>query len=134
MSSLTSLLTTLRALASDRIDPHDIAREWSELNAQAYDASVDARESGLIAADRVIDIHFADFMSDPFAQIRRIYEKFDLDYTDVADVRMRAYLAEHSNEEHGMHTHRFEDTGLDVGEARERVKRYMDYFDVPSEV
>ncbi len=134
MSSLTSLLATLRALASDRVDPHDIAREWSELNAQAYDASVDARESGLIAPDRVIDIHFADFMSDPFAQIRRIYEKFDLDYTDVADVRMRAYLAEHSNEEHGRHTHRFEDTGLDVGEARERVKRYMDYFDVPSEV
>ncbi len=134
MSSLTSLVATLRALASDRVDPHDIAREWSELNAQAYDASVDARESGLIAPDRVIDIHFADFMSDPFAQIRRIYEKFDLDYTDAADVRMRAYLAEHSNEEHGRHTHRFEDTGLDVGEARERVKRYMDYFDVPSEV
>jgi hypothetical protein len=134
LSSLTSLLTTLRALASDRIDPHDVAREWSELNAQAYDTSVDARESGLIAPDRVIDIHFADFMSDPFAQIRRIYEKFDLDYTDEVDARMRAYLAEHSDEEHGKHTHRFEDTGLDVGEARELVKRYQDYFDVPSEV
>ena len=134
MSSLTSLLTTLRALASDHIDPHDVALEWSELNAQAYDASVDARESGLVAPDRVIDIHFADFMSDPFAQIRRIYEKFDLHYTDAVDSRMRAYLAEHSDEEHGKHAHRFEDTGLDVDEARARVRRYQDYFDVPSEV
>ncbi|MFP6605699.1 MAG: sulfotransferase, partial [Myxococcota bacterium] len=81
VSSLTSLLTTLRALASDRVDPHDIAREWSELNAQAYDASIEARESGLIAPDQVIDIHFHDFMADPFAQIQRIYAKFGLDYT-----------------------------------------------------
>lgn len=134
VSSLTSLLTTLRALASDRVDPHDIAREWSELNAQAYDASIEARESGLIAPDQVIDIHFHDFMADPFTQIQRIYAKFGLDYTDAADARMRAYLAEHSDEEHGKHAHRFEDTGLDVGEARERVARYVDYFDIPSEV
>ncbi len=134
LSSLTSLLTTLRALASDRIDPHDIAREWSELNAQAYDASIDARESGLIDPSRVIDIHFAEFRADPFASIRRIYEKFDIDYTPAADRLMRAYLETHSDEEHGRHTHAFEETGLDVGEARARVKRYQEYFDVPSEV
>ena len=134
VSSLTSLLTTLRALASDRIDPHEIAREWSELNAQAYDASIDARENGLIAPDRVIDIHFHDFMADPFAQIRRIYDRFGLDYNDAVDERMRSYLAEHSDQEHGKHVHRFEDTGLDVGEARERVQRYVDYFDVQREI
>ena len=82
----------------------------------------------------VIDIHFHDFMADPFAQIQRIYAKFGLDYTAAADARMRAYLAEHSDEEHGKHAHRFEDTGLDVGKARERVARYVDYFAIPSEV
>ena len=134
LSSLTSLLTTLRALASDRVDPHDIAREWSELNAQAYDASISARESGLIAPSQVIDIHFTEFMADPFAAIRRIYDNFDIEYTAEADTRMRAYLAAHGDDEHGRHTHRFEDTGLDVGEARERVSRYQQYFDVPSEL
>jgi hypothetical protein len=134
LSSLTSLLTTLRALASDRIDPEEIAREWSELNAQAYDASIDARESGLINPAQVIDIHFAEFMADPFAAIRRIYDKFDIEYTAAADTRMRSYLETHTDDEHGKHKHRFEDTGLDVAEARERVRRYQEYFDIPSEV
>jgi hypothetical protein len=134
LSSLTSLLTTLRALASDRVDPHEIAREWSELNAQAYDASIDARQSGLIDPSRIIDIHFAEFMDDPPAAVRRIYEKFDIEYTGEADTRMRAYLETHSDEEFGKHLHDFECTGLDVGDARERVKRYQEYFDIPSEV
>ena len=134
MSSLTSLETTLRAMSSDDIHPKEIAQEWSALNAQAYDASVDARERGVVPPDQVIDIHFAEFMSDPFAAIPRIYEKFDIAYTPEADARMRAYLAAHSTEEHGRHAHRFEDTGLDVAEERERVKRYQEYFDVPSEV
>jgi hypothetical protein len=47
---------------------------------------------------------------------------------------MRAYLDLHSDEEHGRHRHRFEDTGLDAAETRERVKRYQEYFGVPSEV
>jgi hypothetical protein len=29
--------------------------------------------------------------------------------------------------------HRIEDTGLDVAEEREKVRRYQEYFDVPSE-
>ena len=134
LSSLTSLCTTLRALASETVEPSEIAREWQDLNAIAYDACVDMRETGRISEDQIIDIHFAEFMSDPFAAIRRIYDKFGVEYTDEADTRMRGYLASHSDEQHGKHRHRFEDTGLDVGEARERVKRYQEYFDVPSEI
>jgi hypothetical protein len=134
LSSLTSLCTTLRALASDEIVPHEIAREWHELNAQAYDACIDARESGLVRPEQVIDIPFAELMSDPFAKIRQIYEKFDVEYTPDADRRMREYLATHTTEEHGKHAHRFEDTGLDLDEARASVQRYQDYFDVPSEI
>jgi hypothetical protein len=134
LSSLTSLLTTLRAMSSDRVDPHDIAREWSDLNAQAYEASVDARESGLIDRSRIVDVHFGEFMADPFSAIRRIYDRFEMEYTAEADARMRSYLETHSVEEHGKHEHRFEDTGLDLADAREQVKRYQEYFDVPSEV
>ncbi len=134
LSSLTSLCTTLRALASETVDPHDIAREWQALNDTAYDASIDARESGLIDPSRVIDIHFAEFMADPFASIRKIYDKFEMEFTPGAEAGMRSYLETHTTEEHGKHRHRFEDTGLVVGEARERVKRYQEYFDVPSEI
>ena len=134
LSSLTSLATTLRALGSDQIDPREIAREWSYWNSKVLEESVDARQSGRVDPSRVIDIRFDEFMSDPFAAIQRIYEKCGLEYTAAADTRMRDYLASHSDEEYGKHTHRFSDTGLDVGEERSKVRRYQEYFDVASEV
>ena len=133
LSSVTSLTTTLRAMASDSIDPGDIAREWSYWNAKAFDAAVTARETGLVTPERVIDVQFGELMVDPIEVIRRIYAKFDLELTDVAAERMRRYLAANPDDKHGKHGHRFADTGLDVRIEREKVRRYQEYFGVVSE-
>jgi len=134
MSSLTSLMTTLRTMSGEPVDPLEIAREWSDLNARAFDRAVDARESGLVKPERVVDVHFREFVADPVATVRRIYERFDFELSDEAATRMRAHLSANPDDKHGKHDHRFGDTGLDVGEEREKVRRYQEYFDVPSEV
>lgn len=134
MSSLTSLCTTLRAMTSHTIDPLEIAREWSEMNAVAYNRSVDARESGLIAPERVIDIHFREYLTDPLATLARIYDKFDIEFSSEAERRMRAHLERNPSDKHGRHSHTFADTGLSLEEERDKVRRYQDYFDVPSEL
>jgi hypothetical protein len=36
-------------------------------------------------------------------------------------------------DKHRKHTYRFSDTGLDLGEQRERAASYQRFFDVPSE-
>ena len=46
---------------------------------------------------------------------------------------MRAFLAENTTEKHGGHQYTFADTELDIGEWRERTRRYQEYFDVPVE-
>jgi hypothetical protein len=133
LSSVTSLTTTLRAMASDRIDPAEIAREWSYWNTKAFDAAVTARETGLVQADRVVDVQFGELMADPIAVIRKIYGKFDLELTELAVERMRRHLADNPDDKHGKHGHSFADTGLDVGQEREKVRRYQQYFGVESE-
>jgi len=133
LGSVTSLGTTLRTMASRDPHPTEVAREWSDWNAMALDASVDARESGLIKAENVIDIYFREFMADPFAAIRRIYDRFGIAYCDEADRRMRAYLDANPSDKHGAHEYRFADTGLDEQRERAKVARYQDYFNVPSE-
>jgi hypothetical protein len=62
-----------------------------------------------------------------------IYERLGLELGAAAETRMRAFLAAHPQDEHGRHRYRFEDTGLDAAEWRERSRRYQEYFDVPSE-
>ena len=133
LSSLTSLATTLRKLASDAIDPHEIAREWSHWNAVAYEQSVRARTESWIDPKRVLDLHFTDFVSNPFETLERLYAFAGLDWTPKAELLMRSYWESHPADEHGKHAHRFSDTGLDERSEREKVKRYVEHFGVREE-
>jgi hypothetical protein len=133
VASLASLVETLRGMTSWKVDRKAIAREWMEEIAPALDRSVDARQNGSIPAGRIVDFKFRDLLRDPFGGIRRIYQHFDLEFTPAAEANMRRHLAENPSDKHGAHKYRFADTGIDVGEARESFRRYVEYFDVPEE-
>lgn len=133
VASLASLVEMLRSMTSRRVDRKQIAREWMEQIAVALDRSVDARVHGALDSSRIVDLSFRELLADPFAGIRRVYERFGLEYRADAEARMRRFLSENPSEKHGAHRYRFADTGLDAGEARERFRRYVEHFDVPAE-
>lgn len=56
-----------------------------------------------------------------------------MEFTPEAESRMRRFLSDNPDDKYGKHRYRFSDTGLDLGEARERFRRYVEYFDVPQE-
>ena len=134
LSSLTSLATTLRAMCGRTVYPAEIAEEWAELNAQALDKAVDGRQSELIDPSRVIDIQFRELVSDPLGTVRRVYEFAGIEMTDAAATAIRGHWDDNPADKHGKHEHRFSETGLDLDAHRERVRRYQEHFDVPSEV
>jgi hypothetical protein len=94
---------------------------------------VTAREDGTIPADRVVDVHYGAFMADPFRTISSIYGRLGAELTPDAEARMRRFLAENRADKHGAHEYSFADTGLGAVAVRERARRYVEYFDVPSE-
>ena len=57
-SSLSSLITTLRAMGSDDVDPPAIAKQWMRWNTAGVNASARVRQEGLIAPDQIIDVSF----------------------------------------------------------------------------
>jgi len=133
-SSLTSLVTTLRKMGSDDVDPIVIAKEWAIWNAKALDTSVRVRKDGKIAEAQIFDISFYEFMAAPLDQIQAIYDFFDIELSPSARKRMQDYLEVNTAEQHGAHRYSFADCGLDVDEERARVKEYQEYFDVPMEI
>jgi hypothetical protein len=133
IASISSLQATLRRLATDEPSLPEIASEWADYILEGLDRSVTAREEGVVPSGRVVDVHFAAFMADPFATIRDIYQRLSLKLTWEAEQRMRAFLAANPSEKHGGHHYTFADTGLHAGEIRARARRYQDYFGVPSE-
>ena len=133
IASLSSLMSVLRQLGTSEISLPDIAAEFADYLLDGLDRSVTAREDGTVAGDRVVDVQFRSFMADPFATIREIYEKLSLELSEESEQRMRAFLADNTTEKHGGHHYTWTDTELELGEWRERARRYQEYFDVPSE-
>jgi hypothetical protein len=133
IASVASLMALLRRLACDDPSMPECAAEFAEYILLGLDRSVDARERGLLAGDRVVDVQFGEFMADQISSLRTIYERFGYELSDVTEQRMRDFLAANPADKYGTHTYTFADTGLEEGEWRERARRYQEYFDVPSE-
>lgn len=130
IASVSSLIGTLRSLASDDTSIPDAANEFAEYIVEGCDRSVVARGDGTVAAGRAVDVQFRNFVNDPIATVREIYERLGLTLGDEAEHRMRAHLDAHPGEKHA---YSWNATGLDESYWRSRTARYQDFFGVPSE-
>lgn len=133
VASVSSLVATLRRLATDESTIPDAAAEFADYILLGLDRSVDARDDGTVPPARVVDVQFADFMADPFVTIRVVYDRLGLELTEDAEQRMRAFLAANPQDKHGGHRYTFTDTGLDADALRARAERYQQRFAVPNE-
>jgi hypothetical protein len=133
IASLTSLFAVVHATASDGLTIAGVASEWADPVLDALDRSVTAREDGTIAPDRVLDVQYTEFLSDPIATIRAIYDHLGADLTPAVEDSMRAFFADNDAQKFGRHGYMWADTGLDADEIMEKAKRYCDYFDVTPE-
>lgn len=133
VSSLASMIPTLRAAGSDDIDVGEVAREWADSCVFALNASLRSRQSGVIDPSRVVDIQFGEFMSSQAGAVEKAYRALGLDFSPQLAGAIDAYIHANPADKHGGHKHRFDDTGLDVAAERARVREYQDYFGVASE-
>jgi sulfotransferase family protein len=133
VASLTSLVTVLRSLASDTIDPYEIAQDWTHRLAMGLERAMDVRARGAFAPAQVFDVHFPELMADPIAMIRRIYAHFDMTLSSIAEGRMRAFLASNAADKHGTHRYTLGAAGLDMETERRRYARYQKHFGIASE-
>lgn len=131
LASVTAMARHLRSMASDAPEFTEIAQEYREQILVGLNREMRLRDEGAVPADRVVDIRFADFMSDQFGTIRRLYERLGREYTAEAERRMREFLVSHPGD--GKSQYRFADTGLDERELREQTAAYLQRYDVPAE-
>jgi hypothetical protein len=131
--SLASLVDLLRRLASDDVLISEVAAEWVDDIVLGLDRAVEARRNGTVPAGQAVDVLFGDFLRDPMAVVRTIYERLGIELSVEADKAMRAFLAANPQEKHGGHKYSFADTALDAGILRERTSAYTEFFDVPEE-
>jgi len=132
ISSISALTHHLRRLASDDSSVDECAAQSCEEIVVGLERGMALRDSGALAGQRVIDVQFADFMRDPFATVRALYDALGRDLEPVAEHKMREFLAAHPGDPGGTR-YCWADTGLDAGLVREQVRGYQQRYGVADE-
>jgi hypothetical protein len=128
MASLSSLITILRSVFSNSVDPIVVCREaiqyWSETLEQFL------QERDRLAVNRICDLDYVAIRRDPIAATGRIYDHFGWSFSHNAERRMRAVLANQPREQHGLHRYSLGQFGLQGAEVTEAFAAYSERFDL----
>lgn len=128
LPSEASLHTVLRQTFSDAVDPAAVGREVTELTADEIGAGLQARDDGCAPPERFFDVRYRDLVVDPIGTVRRVYERFAIPFTTIAETRMQRYLADTPKDKHGAHVYSLTRFGLNPDEERERYRAYRERF------
>jgi hypothetical protein len=129
VGSICSLIKYVRAIYSDEVDLKGIGETFMDTFQVMIDRANAYRAKH--GADAILDVQYADTLSDPLGEIRRIYDRFDEPLTPEAEGAMQAYLANNQKGKHGKHSYDLAEYGLSKEAVRERFKSYIEDYDIP---
>ena len=131
ITSLASLANASQLPQTRRRDPVPTATEWRRTcgfalrSAMAYDDKAASRWCR--------HLHYQDLMSDPVATVRRLYQSFGDDVSDLHAQRMTALLADRPKDAYGRHRYDPADFGWTYAEINEEFSDYTGRYDVRPE-
>jgi Sulfotransferase family len=109
----------------DKVRMGDILNETLSV---LYQAPLEYRLAHPEHEGQIIDCLYHELFRDPIGMVKRIYQKFDLEYTQTFDERMKSYLENNKQGKYGRHRYSNAEYGLDRDALYERHKKYYDRY------
>jgi hypothetical protein len=126
MASVSSLITILRRVFSDAVDPLVVCTEAIQYWSETLDEFLQERDR--LEPGRICDLAYTEIRGDPIAAVRRIYDHFGWSLTREAEQRMRVVLANQPKEQHGFHRYNLSQFGLQAAESEKAFASYCERF------
>ena len=133
MPSTVSTTAMVQWMRTDDVDVDAIAQSILAFFTAGLNGTVDLRASGTVPAERFVDVHFAELMSDPAATLRAAYAQMGRDFTDDHAAAVLDYLAHKPKGKFGVHRYRPEDWGFTAAGLRSALAPYIDHYGVARE-
>lgn len=131
IASICSLVAGWRAMYEEGFDRRALGQWQLELWAGRLERGIEVRRN--LPPERFVDIHFRDFVNDPFSAVERIYRQFGIEMVPEAERRLRAWKSENPRDKYGRHQYSAEEFGFQEEALRERFAAYMKHFGVEPE-
>lgn len=126
MASVSSLITILRRVFSEAVDPLTICREAIDYWSTTLDKFLQEREQ--LEEGRICDVNYADIRCDPLSAVRRIYGYFGWSLSQKVEQRMHHALANQLQERNGLHRYDLSQFGVKEEDSAARFAAYCDRF------
>jgi hypothetical protein len=101
VASVSSLVTILRRVFSDTVDPVQIGRDAMVYWSEALKTFMRVRDA--LPLDRVCDVHYDQVRRNPIAAARQVYEHFAWRFRPEVEQQMRTVLTEQTSRSSGVH-------------------------------
>ena len=131
VASFLSLVAHTRGVFSDAVDPAEIARHWTRKLRRMIKRSMRARKSA--AADVFVDVSYNDFVAGPLTEVRKIYRRAGIDFTEAAETAAQALGRRHARNRYGKHVYSLASFGLDDKTIDEYYDFYRREYRIPDE-
>jgi len=130
ITSVSSLITILRRVFSDSVDPVEIGTEAMRYWSKTLTKFIGERD--LLAPERIFDLSYIELRRDPIGAVRRVYKHFGWLLSPRAENRMREVLANQPRDVHGFHRYEAVQFGLRPEHEQEFFANYCERFSVGS--
>jgi hypothetical protein len=130
-ASVCSLIETLTGTFTDVDHRAYIAEHWTamlEESVRRIDTFRDAHPE-----HPVVDVHYADLVTDPVATVAGIYRACGDELDGDASTAIARYVDAHPKGRFGEHHYDLREFGLDPAQVAERFAGYVRRYDVPAE-
>ena len=131
LGSFCSIISLSHMSFTGKVDTAWIAENCTY---QAYEHAnriMDVRDK--IGADQIIDVHYADLMTNPIAAMRKLYASLGDAFTPAVEAAMQKWLDENPQTKFGKHEYKLEQYGLNVDKLAAGFERYLSRYDVARE-
>ena len=123
--SAARLNESIRRTVSDDVDPFEVGAHMLEYLSGEAERNVAQREA-LDESVRVVDVPFAQIVSDPLAVARAIYARHGMPLT--ADAERRMTLWQQQDPHDGTHSYSLEQYGLTESQIDKAFSEYIERF------
>ena len=126
MASVSSLITILRSVFSNAVDPFTVCREAIQYWSETMEKFLQERDR--LANERICDIDYDDIRRDPIGAIRQIYNHFGWSLSRETEQRMRVLTVKETQKNHGNHRYDLSQFGFAPREVFSAFASYCERF------
>jgi hypothetical protein len=129
--SLCSVISLAHMGFMGKIDAEWLGEDYSWQAAEHANRIMDFRDK--YGEDKIIDVHYADLVSDPVGETKKLYAKLGDEWTPAAEAGVQGWVDDNPQNKFGKHEYKLAKFGLSKEQLEPMFERYLSRYDVARE-